>query len=232
MSNFFTSDTHFGHRNVIDYCDRPFKEGMLYKVAEMDNYLVSMWNAIVKPTDTVYFLGDFAMNPLHGDRTASSLNGRRVWIPGNHDNVFDFLPKLPYDKKCVEATKARHEKFLKRALDNGWEAVHQTLMLELKDGTNVLLSHLPYAPKADQHGLDLRYMEYRPKDDGMILLHGHLHGRYKKMGNQIDVGVDAHGLKILSEDQVLELIYDPQTFIPSSLTNFYKTRKENPHALS
>ena len=54
----FTSDWHFGHRNVIDYCNRPFSS-----VEEMNDKLVELWNNTIKPEDEVWFLGDFSMNP-------------------------------------------------------------------------------------------------------------------------------------------------------------------------
>ena len=50
---FFTSDQHFGHFNIIRLCSRPFGT-----VEEMDEALLSKWNAKVKADDTVYILGD------------------------------------------------------------------------------------------------------------------------------------------------------------------------------
>jgi calcineurin-like phosphoesterase family protein len=47
----FTSDFHFGHFNIIRYCNRPFTN-----TEEMD--------AQVKPNDTLYFLGDFCMGSV------------------------------------------------------------------------------------------------------------------------------------------------------------------------
>lgn len=50
---YFTADTHFGHENVIRFCDRPFSSAN-----EMDEAMIANWNARVKGDDTVYVLGD------------------------------------------------------------------------------------------------------------------------------------------------------------------------------
>lgn len=54
LRTFFTSDSHFGHANIIRYCQRPFADA-----DEMDSALIRIWNSVVDPRDTVYHLGDF-----------------------------------------------------------------------------------------------------------------------------------------------------------------------------
>lgn len=54
-STWFTSDTHFGHSNIIAYCSRPFGSA-----EEMDRVLIQNWNARIRQGDTVYHLGDLA----------------------------------------------------------------------------------------------------------------------------------------------------------------------------
>ena len=49
----FTSDTHFGHKNIIQYCSRPWDN-----VEKMNEDIINNWNAIVKPNDIVFHLGD------------------------------------------------------------------------------------------------------------------------------------------------------------------------------
>jgi len=75
----FTSDTHFGHANIIRFCDRPFKD-----VQEMNETLISNWNKCVKPNDEVYHMGDFSFEKDPA-ATAARLNGRKHLIKGNHD---------------------------------------------------------------------------------------------------------------------------------------------------
>ena len=103
---------------------------------------------------------------------------------------------------------------------------HELNWSELKNGELVVLSHLPYKNEAGMK-YDNRYNDLKCEDTGNYMLHGHLHGRYKKFKNMIDVGWDAHN-KLLSEDEVIALINDPRDFIESPLTSFYEKRaKEN-----
>ena len=52
---YFTSDTHFGHENVIRFTGRPYGT-----VAQMNHALVANINARVQPRDELYILGDFS----------------------------------------------------------------------------------------------------------------------------------------------------------------------------
>jgi calcineurin-like phosphoesterase family protein len=81
MTIFLTADHHFGHRNIIRYCARPFRD-----VEEMDAAMVENWNAAIGKDDLVVHLGDFAL--ASRKRIADlldTLNGRKVLILGNHD---------------------------------------------------------------------------------------------------------------------------------------------------
>lgn len=81
MTLHFISDTHFGHKNIIKYSNRPFNS-----VEDMNEALIDNWNAVVKPEDTVYHLGDFAFLPYDQLKTvARRLNGTKHFIMGNHD---------------------------------------------------------------------------------------------------------------------------------------------------
>lgn len=82
MTTFFTSDTHFGHANIVKLCNRPHGS-----VGEMDAVMAANWNAIVQPDDEVWHLGDFSYK---GARAPSDylgrLNGKKHLIWGNHDS--------------------------------------------------------------------------------------------------------------------------------------------------
>lgn len=80
---FLSSDLHLDHRNIIKYCNRPFKD-----VHEMNYWLIKNWNRTVGKQDMVYFLGDLALTRGNRQRVIGfirSLNGRKIFIRGNHD---------------------------------------------------------------------------------------------------------------------------------------------------
>ena len=81
---YFTSDTHFGHANIIKHCHRPFSS-----VGEMDDAIIANWNKKVGPKDIVYHLGDFALVKSAGDlyKYVGRLNGHINLICGNHDKL-------------------------------------------------------------------------------------------------------------------------------------------------
>jgi len=82
MKTWFTSDTHFGHANIIKYCKRPFKN-----VEHMNEILINNWNSRVKPNDLVIHLGDFAFKESTKIKEhLAKLNGHITFIRGNHDN--------------------------------------------------------------------------------------------------------------------------------------------------
>ena len=79
----FIGDTHFGHKNIITYCNRPFES-----VDQMTEVLIRNWNSVVAKEDRVIMNGDFA---LCGKEViiniGNTLNGRKTLIIGNHDGA-------------------------------------------------------------------------------------------------------------------------------------------------
>lgn len=77
----FTSDTHFGHTNIIKYSKRPFQD-----VEEMNEHMIAEWNKRVQPNDDIFHLGDFAfMKPGPMQSLLYRLQGKKHIIFGNHD---------------------------------------------------------------------------------------------------------------------------------------------------
>lgn len=124
MSNtWFTADTHFGHANILKHeaLTRPFTS-----IEEHDDYLVQQWNAVVRPKDNVWHLGDL----IWGKQEPSllrRLNGSIKLVLGNHDLL--------------------HARTYLDYVQNVYGVV------ELKDGW--LLSHLPVHPSELCFGIQL-----------------------------------------------------------------------------
>lgn len=78
---FYISDTHFGHANAITFDKRPFTS-----VEEMNETLITNWNACVTDHDVVYFLGDFCYKCKDPTSIVQRLHGKKYWILGNHDS--------------------------------------------------------------------------------------------------------------------------------------------------
>ena len=90
--DYFTSDLHFGHQNIIRHCGRPF-----FFFFEMDRALIRNWNQRVNSEDTVYILGDLfftSKSPI--EEILSALKGKKHLVLGNHDP--NWIKKIPLSR--------------------------------------------------------------------------------------------------------------------------------------
>ena len=136
MTLWFTSDTHFGHRNMAE--NFTLEDGSRARdfrpVQHMDHAMVERWNDVVKPEDHVYHLGDVSM--IRGTQSQwlggvlARLHGHKRLILGNHDG----LPAAWY-------------------LANGFKKIFASRVLD-----NILFTHIPVHPdslgrfRANVHG--------------------------------------------------------------------------------
>ena len=163
----------------------------------MNNDLVDRWNTVVRSQDTVYVVGDICMGRL--DDTLpyiQFLNGRKLLVPGNHDRMFG-----------CQGTKYRN--VCDRYEAAGIEVIEEALVLNVF-GLSVLICHFPYAGDSRDDQIEDRYQEDRPIDVGQFLVHGHTHGKWRKNGRMIDVGVDAWAGKPVSFTEVADTFRWPQ----------------------
>ena len=77
---YFIGDPHFGHANIIRLCGRPFED-----VESMDREMIRLWNARVRPEDTVWILGDLFFRHKDPVAVLEQLTGKKRLILGNHD---------------------------------------------------------------------------------------------------------------------------------------------------
>lgn len=181
---FFTADTHFGHVNIIRYCNRPWDN-----VDDMNEGLIRLWNETVGPDDVVYHLGDFAMGKIADTLPiVKRLNGTIRLVPGNHD-------------RCWPGHGKKAEKWLGRYLEAGFfDITHPQIACGIWD-----LCHFPFA--GDHTNKD-RYADWRPTDRGYPLLHGHVHDKWKINGEQINVGCDVWDYRPVEYSELCDLYHN------------------------
>lgn len=192
MTVYFTSDSHLSHKNIIKYCDRPFKD-----VDHMDAEIIRRWNETVTPDDEVYHLGDIALGPIDKSLAKiTQLNGYKIAIMGNHDRPF-----------MRQGKPDESDWFIKygEVFDELWDWRGGSIDLY---GQEFNLSHFPYT--GDSHDGD-RYDQFRFNDQGVPIIHGHTHSKekisYSSKGTlQIHVGQDAWGYRPVPEDAILDLL--------------------------
>lgn len=79
---YYTADTHFGDERILKLCHRPFRT-----VEDMDEALIRRWNEKVSKSDTVWLLGDVAVDEETAARILPKLHGKVHLLLGNHDAV-------------------------------------------------------------------------------------------------------------------------------------------------
>jgi len=185
MTVYLTSDEHIDHSNIIKYCNRPFKD-----INHMREEMINRHNDRVAQDDDVWHLGDFCLNKVNIEHILKRLNGRHKLICGNHD-------------KCHPCHKSGH-KLIQYYLDAGFVSVDREIMLQIEGLGNVKLSHMPYAN--DSHH-DARYIEWRPKvTEEDLLLHSHVHEKWKIRGKAINVGVDVWDFRPVSIQEIIDTL--------------------------
>lgn len=182
MSNvFFTSDHHIGHRFMAEL--RGFAS-----VEAHDESLLEKWNSAITKRDVVWVLGDVSMNPSKGVEWMARANGIKYLVAGNHDRCH------PVNARWHSEQRKYLEVF------SGVTTIASVKIGERK----VMMSHFPYVvdrvPAA-------RFMEWRCRDEGLWLLHGHTHVASKLTERrQLHVGVDAWAGYPVSRDRVGQLM--------------------------
>ena len=103
--NYYISDLHLFCEDQIDnggpnYDGRPYKN-----LEEMHTAIMERWNSKVTERDRVYILGDVAMRTNRASTAAlilmvSQLNGQKVLIKGNHDDVTNNMYRDLFQEIC------------------------------------------------------------------------------------------------------------------------------------
>ena len=177
---FFTSDTHFNHKKIMEYCKRPFSS-----VEEMDQKMISNWNEVVCDDCTVFHLGDFAFGgfPIW-EQVRSQLRGHITLIKGNHD----FRQNLQNLKR----------------LESMFDEITMQKIIDI-DGQTIILNHYPflcYSGSYDHRVWALHgHVHQNPYNLGLDS--SRLQWRFP---TQYDVGVDNNNFYPISFSQLQQII--------------------------
>ena len=101
-NSLFTADTHFGHKSMLkETMGRP---RFFVSIEEHDEALIRAWNAVVRPKDIIWHLGDFAYkcSPEYAASVRARLNGRIRLIRGNQDELAE---RLEWDAPIVDVQR-------------------------------------------------------------------------------------------------------------------------------
>lgn len=197
---YFTSDTHYFHKNVITYCNRPYES-----LEQMHEKLIENYNSVVGPNDECYILGDFSFgNAGNTEEIVKRLNGKKHLILGNHDGHSATRYKAMGFESVVN-----NQKFCHVLGEDTEPTEHSKQEIQLFN-----MSHFPYLeiesgyePELlDELKIKYKYHKFGVPNDGKWLLHGHVHCSWKTKGMMINVGVDVWDFKPVSMEQIMEIV--------------------------
>lgn len=198
---YFTSDWHIGHKNVLEFDQRPFKD-----LDEMHEALIKNFNMLVPDHGITYFLGDMGLCSAGLLKSViDRLNGTKVLVRGNHDGNMGTMYNAGFDVVIDKAQITLGKTIITMSHCPLYGVYREdTTGMRNSDGTE------------NWHGEEKHKNRFSFPDFGQVHLHGHIHspngGKSQRiLGNQMDVGVPANKYKPVSIDQV-------QSFI-SSLTS-------------
>ena len=179
----FTSDTHFGHKNIINFCERPFKN-----TDEMDEFIINNWNSKINKDDIVFHLGDFAFaSNKRWQELICRLNGKIYLILGNHD-----VSRWPGDYTMSLFERVENQIMLK--IDNKYKVYLNHFPFLCYDGTYrnpedcTIQLHGHVHERLGDTGKDAQRLQYR-------------------FPYQYDVGVDNNNFSPISWENILKIIH-------------------------
>jgi len=188
---FWTADLHLGHTRILELCpDRPWPD-----LEAMNRGLIELWNETVGPEDEVWVVGDFAMGRIRETLgLVPLLHGRKFLVPGNHDRC---SPAYPHRRDRIED-------WVDRYLEAGFESIKPPGCWEI-GGVLCNVNHFPYLDPEDVQYRD-SFDVFRTQNDGLPLVHGHVHSAWQVKGRMVNVGVDVWGFRPIPEPALMELL--------------------------
>lgn len=184
----FTSDTHFGHKNIVRGTTQWDMTGSHQSTRDFDtleehNYaLVKSINSLVKYDDVLYHLGD--------------------WSFGGHENIKKFRDQLNCQE--IHLIFGNHDQHI-TPINSPYRELFASCQYVKEFSVNVdrkfgivgkqkfFLSHYSHQVWNQSH-------------HGVIHLFGHSHNTLKGIGRSMDVGVDTNNLYPYHINEIMEIM--------------------------
>lgn len=184
----FIADLHLGHAKIAEY--RGFDS-----VEDHDRAVLDTLHAVPKD-DQIWVLGDTNSGSAGGTRHAlallRSVPAPMHLVPGNHEIVWPgFRDSYKHQRTFLEV----------------FESVQAFARTRIA-GHSVLMSHFPYT--GDHTEVD-RAVEYRLRDEGLPLLHGHTHSSVRRTSErEVCVSWEAWE-RPASENEIAEILFPKES---------------------
>lgn len=173
----FTSDTHYGHTNIVGPSVSRWKSGYrnFDSLEKMNSTIVNNINEVVKHEDILYHLGDWSFGGIYSIyQLRERLNvGEIHLILGNHDKDID--------KRAQELLHS-----------NIFNSIQHCLQIDIEK-QRFVLSHYSHRVWNGHHR-------------GVIHLFGHSHGSLEGIGKSMDVGIDTNSMYPYSLEEILKIM--------------------------
>ena len=178
MAIWLTSDWHFGHDRDFVWKARGFAS-----VEDMNEHIIAVHNAMVKPEDDVYVLGDLMLGDSEkGIECIKRMNGKLHIVWGNHDTdnrkiKYALLPSVVENSHVIVLKYKKHHFYMSH---------YPTLTgnLEKESLTQMTLNLFGHTHQADNFYTDLPYMYH--------------------------VGVDSHKCFPVNLDDIIKEMHDKE----------------------
>jgi len=145
---YITADTHFGHSNIIRYCDRPFSS-----IGEMDARLIGNINDLVQEDDILIHAGDFAF--------------------GDYNKIINYRNRIIC--KNIYLIAGNHDRYIwqfRHRLANIFTQIVEYIFVKI-DETFYLINHYPIKDERKQSKVDT--FNKLIKEFNPTILYGHTH---------------------------------------------------------
>jgi calcineurin-like phosphoesterase family protein len=169
---FITADEHYGHKNIITFCNRPFSS-----TEEMRETLIERHNKKVpnKKSYLTIHAGDMFWQTLtesEASEIMDRLNGRHAFLFGNHDELME---RSPLTRGWFEWVRGTNK-------ENTSHSIHFDKHL-------IVISHFAQRVWQSSH-------------KGSWHVFGHSHQELEPLGRSFDIGVEGHNYEPWSLEEI------------------------------